>query len=83
MPQSKISFSGDEDILAEVKAAARDDDESVSAWLIDAATAKLRNRALGFAINEAFAEHHLGRDEALAAYDAARRSAVVTGMSAA
>ena len=78
MPQSKISISGDEELLAEIKAAADEETESVSGWLIDAATAKLRNRALGLAVNHALTEHGVTLDDALTAYEAARRSSRLT-----
>ena len=79
MAQSKISISGDEELLAEVKAAADEEAESVSGWLIDAATAKLRNRALGLAVGHALTEHDVALDDALTAYETARRSSRLTG----
>jgi hypothetical protein len=83
MGQPKLSISADDAIVAEVKAAASEDSESVSAWIIDAARAKLRNRALGLAVADALTEHGILPEEALSAYDAARRSAMVTGTRAA
>jgi hypothetical protein len=81
--QAQISVSGDEELLADVKAAADEDAESVSAWLIDAAAAKLRNRALRLAVEHALAEHGATADDALAAYESARRAARLSGTPAA
>ena len=80
MAQSKLSISADDATVAEIKAAADDDAESVSAWVIDAAKAKLRNRALRLAVNDSLIESGLSREDAIAAYEAARASSIFVGV---
>lgn len=74
MTQPKLSISADDTTVAEIKAAADDESESVSAWMVDAARAKLRNRALRLAVSESLVETELSADEVRAAYATARRS---------
>ena len=79
MTQPKLSISADDTIVQEIKAAANDESETVSAWMLDAARAKLRNRALRLAVDAALNDHNLTRAEALAAYEDARNDSTFTG----
>lgn len=79
MTQPKLSISADDTIVQEIKAAAIDESETVSAWMLDAARAKLRNRALRLAVDAALTDHNLTRAEALAAYEDARNDSTFTG----
>ncbi|MFT3854342.1 MAG: hypothetical protein QM733_16620 [Ilumatobacteraceae bacterium] len=81
MTQPKLSISADDVTVAEIKAAADDESESVSAWMVDAARAKLRNRALRLAVSESLVETGLSIDDAREAYAAARRSSTLAGAS--
>ena len=56
MPVTKLSVSVEEDLARVVRAAAADEGVSVSAWLTDAASDRIRNRFLGEAITAALAE---------------------------
>ena len=47
--------------------------------MLDAARAKLRNRALRSAVDAALTDHNLTRAEALAAYEHARNDSTFTG----
>ena len=79
MKQPKLSISADDTIVQEIKAAANDESETVSAWMLDAARAKLRNRALRLSVDAALTDHNLTRAEALAAYEDARNDSTFTG----
>lgn len=56
MPVTKLSVSVEEDLARVVRAAAADEGVSVSAWLADAASHRIRNRFLGEAITAALSE---------------------------
>lgn len=56
MAVTKLSISVEEDLARVVRAAADDDGVSVSAWLTDAASDRIRNRLLGEAITAALEE---------------------------
>jgi hypothetical protein len=77
MAQPKLSISADEHTVAEIKAAAEDEANSISAWMIDAAQAKLRNRALRVALNEALSESQLTLEQVRTAYERARESSIL------
>ena len=79
MTQPKLSISADDTIVQEIKAAANDESETVSAWMLDAARAKLRNRALRLAVDLALTDHNSTRAEALAAYEDVRNDSTFTG----
>ena len=71
MTVEKLSISFDERLAAEVRAACEHDDASLSAWLAEAARQRLRNVALGAALDDIIAE--LGYSEA-ELLDEARRA---------
>ena len=53
MPVTKLSISVEEELARVVRAAAADEGVSVSAWLTNAASDRIRNRFLGEAITAA------------------------------
>jgi hypothetical protein len=57
MPVEKLSISFDRGLAASVKRAAQREGESVSSWLADAATVKVRQRNLREAL-DAFVQDH-------------------------
>lgn len=71
MTVEKLSVSFEERLAAEVRAACEDDDSSLSAWLAEAARQRLRNVALGGALDEIIAELGYSEVELL---DEARRA---------
>lgn len=56
MAVSKLSVSVDAEIAEDVRAAARDEGVTVSAWLTAAAAARIRNRYLGEVVAETTAD---------------------------
>jgi hypothetical protein len=76
MGVEKFSVSFEPDLGQAVRDAADEGDQSVSAWLAAAARDRLRNLALGTALDELMAELELGDDEVLLAATEARERAV-------
>ena len=76
MGVEKLSVSFDPDLGRAIRQSAEDDDESVSAWLAEAARQRLRTLALGDAIDELLVEFDLTEAEVLEAATEARRRAV-------
>ena len=56
MPVTKLSVSVEEDLARVVRAAAADEGVTVSAWLADAASHRIRNHFLGEALAAALTE---------------------------
>lgn len=69
MTARKYSASMDEDLLDEVRAAAEDDEKTLSAWLADVARERVRLLALGRLLDEWEAENGAFTEEELAAAD--------------
>jgi len=79
MAVTKLSVSIEEDLAQVVRAAAADEGVSVSAWLTDAASDRIRNRLLGEAITAALDEcPDLDEGTLQAIAQQARADAIVT-----
>lgn len=76
MSVEKFSVSFDPDLGRAIREAADDDDESVSAWLAEAARARLRTLVLGQALDGALRDLGLSEEEVLDAARLARARAV-------
>jgi hypothetical protein len=63
MAVDKLSISFEPGLGDEIRAAAEADDESVSAWLADAARARLRQLALQHALDEILHDEGLTLDD--------------------
>ncbi len=74
MPVTKLSVSVEEDLAEVVRAAAADEGVTISAWLADAASHRIRNRFLGEAVAKALKEHDSLDEDALQALAAQARS---------
>lgn len=81
MSVEKFSVSFDPELGRAIREAADDDDETVSAWLAEAARARLRTLVLGQALDAVLADLGLSEDEVLEAARLARRTAVTTPAS--
>jgi hypothetical protein len=57
MAVEKLSISVEESLAAAIRNAARQEGKPLSAWVADAVAARLRNAALGEALEEWQAEH--------------------------
>ena len=79
MAVDKLSVSFEPELGEAIRAAAEAEDASVSAWLAEAARDRLRNLALGVALDELIAESGLTEEELAEAGAAARARAVITG----
>lgn len=77
MSVEKFSVSFDPDLGRAIRDAADADDASVSAWLAEAARARLRTLVLGSVLDETLRELGLTEDEVLEAARLARAKAVV------
>jgi DNA-binding response OmpR family regulator len=62
MGVTKLSVSVDEDVAQLVKSAAQQEGTTVSAWMTEAAAARIRNEFLGEIVDEVIAD--LGLDDA-------------------
>jgi hypothetical protein len=76
MAVEKFSISFDPELLAMVRDAADDDDETLSAWMAEAARRRIRHVALGHAVDALLADAGLTEEEALAAAAEARANAI-------
>jgi hypothetical protein len=74
----KFSVSFEPELGQAIREAADEDDDTVSAWLAEAARDRLRNLALGHALDELLAEAGLSEDQVLKAARAVRARAVST-----
>jgi hypothetical protein len=63
MAVDKLSVSFEPGLGDEIRAAAEDDEESVSAWLAEAARARLRQLALQHALDEILHDEGLTADD--------------------
>lgn len=81
MAVDKLSVSFEPELGEAIRAAAEAEDATVSAWLAEAARDRLRNLALGVALDELIAESGLTEEELAEAGAAARARAVITGPS--
>ncbi len=79
MPVEKLSISFEQSLVASVKRAAQSDGESMSSWLADAATTKVRQKNLCGAL-DAFAAHQgtLSETEVDSLIQTARRESRVS-----
>jgi hypothetical protein len=76
MGVAKFSVSFDQDLGAAIRDAAEDDDETVSAWLAEAARRRLKNLGLAKIVDEVIDEMGWTRDELAAAVAEARSRAI-------
>jgi hypothetical protein len=76
MGVAKFSVSFDQDLGAAIRDAAEDDDETVSAWLAEAARRRLRNLVLARFLEETIAELGYSEEELEAAGREARARSV-------
>lgn len=65
MAVEKFSVSLDPELSRALRAAAEEEDVSVSAWIAEAARQRLRNHMLGIALDEIIAEQGWTREELL------------------
>jgi hypothetical protein len=79
MAVDKLSVSFEPELGEAIREAAEAEDATVSAWLAEAARDRLRNLALGVALDELIAETGLTEEELAAAGAEARTRAVTTG----
>ena len=78
MAVDKLSVSFEPELGEAIREAAEAEDATVSAWLAEAARARLRNLALGVALDQIIAEAGFSEEELLAAAADARARAVTT-----
>ena len=65
MAVEKFSVSLDPELSRALRAAAEEDDVSVSAWMAEAVRQRLRNHLLGLWLDEVIADQGWSRDELL------------------
>jgi hypothetical protein len=83
MTVAKLSVSFDPDLAEAVKQAAEEEDETVSAWLAEAARQRVRNLMLGKFVAEMMEEHGWTEEYLDAAAKEARANSFWVGPSAA
>jgi hypothetical protein len=79
---AKLSVSFDPELAEAVKQAAEDEDESVSAWLAEAARQRVKNLLLGKFVAEMMEEHGWTEADLEAAAQEARARSFWVGPSA-
>jgi hypothetical protein len=80
---AKLSVSFDPELAEAVKQAAEEEDETVSAWLAEAARQRVRNLLLGKFVAEMMEEHGWTEADLEAAAKEARANAIWVGPGAA
>jgi hypothetical protein len=76
MTVAKLSVSFDPDLAEAVKQAAEEEDETVSAWLAEAARQRVRNLMLGKFVADMMEEHGWTEEDLDAAAKEARANAI-------